>query len=208
MFTIYLFTIKERIKIFRSTIFNLLYTSLSFLVSIEVLHFFSKVNNLSNNSLTLFKIFLSTCFVVWFFKRIILLKLISLKILKIKFRFYSLLTKGFLELFVIALGFTVQKLIQFYKEQPFLLFVTLVIHSLFVKNILLLSIFWLHWMYDSILDLEYLKSFKEIREQDIRSFNYHWHYDRDLVLLNKFLILVYVLSLMITYFSYFFCTLV
>lgn len=83
------------------------------------------------------------------------------------------------------------------------MFFVLCIYAYITKSILLLAFFWCQWTYDSILEIAFFKEFKRIRSQDIRSFNYHWNFDRDLIFFNRFLIIIYLFSLSVFYFSYF-----
>ena len=54
------------------------------------------------------------------------------------------------------------------------------------------------------MDLPEFIEIKRIRSQDIRSFNFHWSSDRDLILWNRFLLSSYLFGFGITIFSYFF----
>ena len=121
-----------------------------------------------------------------------------------KYRNSSVFKKTNTELLNLFLIFFMQKFTIVYKEYPLVLFLILVVYSYLLKNILLLSIFCCHWLYDEIVALPYFSNFKKTREEDIRRFNFHWNFDRDLVFLNKVLIVAYSIGFGITYFSYFF----
>ena len=189
--------------------FNFFFYSLKkvflILIIIEFLNFFILLNKIDLKTSIILKTILSILILLNFFKKVIVLKLLKKSILfKKKYKQYILLKKPNYELFLLFLQFVIQKCSFIYKEYPLQLFLILIIYSYTIKNILLLSIFWCHLTYDAIVELPFFSDFKRTREQDIRNFNFHWNFDKDLLFINKLLIILYTIGFVITYFSYFF----
>ena len=179
-------------------------TLLLIIIGLEVINFISALYNLKSFQIILIQILLIFIVAINLLKRVLIAMLLKKSnYFKKKYRKNSFLRKTTKELFNLVSSFFLQKFLFLYKEYPLCLFVILIVYSYFVKNVLLLAIFWCHFIYDAILDLPLLKDFKKKRAGDILSFNFHWNFDYDLVILKRFLMFFYLLGFSIIYFSYF-----
>ena len=199
-------------NLFTSNMYNLflriLKNTILIIFFIEIFHFFTELNKLQLKTILLLIFIIIVIIILNIFKKQVFLKALkknsNFKKFYKTYRNSLIFKKSNAELLNLSLIFVMQKFIFVYKEYPLILFLILVLYSYFIKNILLLSIFCCHWLYDEVIALPYFSKFKKTREEDIRRFNFHWNFDRDLVFLNKVLIVSYSIGFGITYFSYFF----
>jgi hypothetical protein len=193
--------------------FNFIFSSsenlLFLIISFEILNFISELLAINPIFIVLIQILLFFLSILNVFKRFIFFNLLKKNYIK-KNYFKKSFIKNFIlhtnNAFILPrlfLVFLITKIKTLYKKYPVFLFLFLLTYCYIVKNILLVSIFFFHWLYDSILDLPEFLEIKRVRTHDIHSFNFHWSFDRDLKLWNSFITFFYLVGFVITYFSYF-----
>lgn len=183
---------------------NFLKHAFFFIISLEIINFLSLLYSLHSVTVGFLQLFLILLIVSNIFKKFILFTLLKRNLIsKSAYKKTSLIRKNTSDVFFLLFSSTLQWLLNFYKEYPFVLLIILVVYSYLFKTFFLLPIFCCHWFYDTIIEEPYFKEFKKKRAKDIQSFNFHWNFDRDLVFLNKCILSLYSIGFLITYFSYF-----
>ncbi len=145
------------------------------------------------------------CLTILFYRQLLFCILKSNK--KIKYWYFKKLLKFYKtksKVAYIMLFYFKKHIYDFQGNYPLIVLTFLIIISFFFKNYILVILFSIKLLYTSILNLEYFKDFKRIRNSDVLNFNYHWSSDCDLIVLNKILFYLKLIGLIITLLSYFF----
>lgn len=194
---IYFITNKNaNLKSIMSRILKYSILSLSFLLYLETFIFLSKLYNIELNFAFLILFFFSMVF-----NRT--LKLIIIRQSKSLKLYYFILVFKFRELkqkFSLFIKFS----LVFFNNYPLVVLGLLHVFSYFTHSYLLLFFYSVKLFFVSLWNLEYFKDLKLIRQNDIKSFNYHLSVDSDLKILDKVILYSKILGVLIFLFSYYF----
>ena len=194
---IYFITNKNaNLKSIMSRILKYSLLTLSFLLYLETFIFLSKLNNIELNF---------TFLILFFFSMVFnrSLKLIIIKQNKSLKLYYFILVSKFRELKQ-KFSLFIKVSLVFFNNYPLVVLGLLHILSYFTHSYLLLFFYSVRLFFVSLCNLDYFKDLKVIRQNDIKSFNYHWSVDSDLKILDKVILYSKILGVLIFLFSYYF----